>query len=318
MQILAVPANATKAWLLAQAQTETAIHADPRDCSWVSLLQDGAALTEFVPGSETPDAVILVPDHNHPLFLRVIVDLLLGPHGCPWDREQTHASLTKYLIEESYEFIQAVQDDSQPAMVEELGDVFLQPFLHTQIAEKAGTFKLADALSAISSKLIRRHPHVFADVSVSGSDEVLKNWDQIKKKEKGESGSASILGDVPIAMPSLSRALAISKRAARAGFEWPNKQEVLAKLQEEIAEYEEAVLTADSEHIQSEIGDVLFTVVNIARWEKVDPEEALRKMLTRFTDRFHAMEASTKTPLSELTPAEWDRLWVAAKAKLSK
>ena len=318
MKISLAPENADKQWLLDMTGGNTGLHADPRDVSFGSLVASGASVSRFNPGQEQADSVILVPDHNKLLLLRVIVDLLLGPFGCPWDKEQTHTSLTKHLIEEAYELVHEIESKNQKGVVEELGDVFLQPFMHTQIAEKAGTFTLEQSLSAITEKLIRRHPHVFSDARVADSEQVLKNWDQIKKKETGNQTTVSILGAVPVARPALSRALQISQRAARAGFEWPTKEDVLTKLHEEIAEYVEASANGTQEEIQSEIGDLLFTVVNLARWEKVDPEEALRRMISRFSHRFVLMEQSTDRDLADLSAEEWDALWVAAKQKLSE
>lgn len=242
-----------------------------------------------------------------------VVETLMGPDGCPWDREQTHASLKKYLLEEAYEYFDAVDANDLDRMKEELGDVLLQPLMHAEIAKNEGSFTLEEVAAAIKDKLIRRHPHVFGDRSVADADEVLKNWDQIKKSEKPQS-DASILDGIPKGMPSLLRALQVSKRAARAGFEWPNKQSVLEKLDEEVSELKEAIDSGDKDAIESEIGDLLFTIVNVARWEKLDGEDALHRMLNRFQTRFKSMESQADKPLSELSPIEWDDLWNASKA----
>lgn len=256
------------------------------------------------------------PGANHRGGLRGLVDVvdsLLDPDsGCPWDLEQTHQSLKKYLIEESYELIEAIDRDDRDGMIEELGDVLLQPMMHTQIAMRRGDFDIDLVAQRVAEKLVRRHPHVFGDGSAANAEEVLKNWDKIKTTEKGDSPK-SVLEGVPASMPGLLRALTISKRAARAGFEWSNIEGVFEKLDEELAELHEAIRVNDPAELESELGDVLFTVVNIGRWLKVDPEEALRKMLNRFSARFQYMERESAVPLGELGLEEWDRLWIAAK-----
>lgn len=264
-----------------------------------------------------PDGAILVLPRRPLDELAHVVDRLLGPGGCPWDQEQTHESLKKYLIEEAYEVIDAIDEGSTEKLREELGDLLLQPYMHAQIRKlRTSEFDIDDVADEIVAKLVRRHPHVFGDLNVADADEVLRNWDQIKQAEKGAPAEErpSILGGVPKSMPSLLRALQISKRAARAGFEWPNIESVFDKLHEEEAELLAELPGGDFERIESEIGDLLFTAVNIARWAKVDPEEALRKMLDRFSSRFITMERLAEKPLRELSPEEWDALWVHAKA----
>jgi tetrapyrrole methylase family protein/MazG family protein len=241
-----------------------------------------------------------------------IVDRLLGPDGCPWDKEQTHESLKKHMVEETYEVLDAIDKNDPDALCEELGDFLLQAVMHAQMDAIEGYYDIDDVIRGISDKLIRRHPHVFGNVEVSGSDEVLDNWDAIKKSEKGE--DRSVLAGVPKAMPALLRAHEISKRAVRVGFEWQDLEDVFAKLSEELGELKDAINAGRKEDIENEIGDLLFTVVNIARWLKVDPEEALQRMVTRFSDRFQQMESSAGKPLNDLTFKEWDDLWIAAKA----
>ena len=243
------------------------------------------------------------------LGLVQVVDRLLGPGGCPWDIAQTHDSLKKYLLEEAYETIEAIESGSKEALHEELGDLLLQPLMHTQIRQRDGDWGIQSVAEGIAEKLVRRHPHVFGDVAVEDADEVLRNWDQIKQQEK----QRSILAGVPKGMASLLRAHEISKRAARVGFEWPDLEDVFAKLEEERIELREAIVGGEIRHIESELGDLLFTVVNIARWLKIDAEEALRRMLDRFTSRFQAMEEASPKPLGELSAQEWDDLWNAAK-----
>jgi len=245
------------------------------------------------------------------------VDRLLGPGGCPWDQAQTHESLKRHLLEEAYEVLEAIDGGHMDLLQEELGDLTLQPVMHAQMESLKGGFDIDDVARGIVDKLVRRHPHVFGDTNVADADEVLKNWDAIKLQEKGREELRSILAGVPRSMPSLLRAFEISKRAARSGFEWPSFEEVFDKLREEEMELREALSSGDAEAVESEIGDLLFTAVNLARWAKVEPEEALRKMLNRFTARFQAMESATEKPLRELSAAEWDLLWNRAKADLA-
>lgn len=274
------------------------------DCECGGAPYPGAAQVE-------QDAVVVVPSARPLTKLTVVLDLLLGPFGCPWDKEQTHTSLKKYLLEECYEVFDAIDSGKPEAIAEELGDLLLQPLLHARIADKNGSFAYEKPIEAICDKLIRRHPHVFGTAVVEDANEVLQNWDAIKKSEKSE--PVSILSGVPKAMPALTRAHEVSKRAARAGFEWGDFDGVLDKFAEEATELKEAISTGSKEEVESEIGDLLFTVVNIARWQGVDAEDALRKMLNRFQGRFTHMELATDKPLRDLTLDEWDALWVKAK-----
>jgi tetrapyrrole methylase family protein/MazG family protein len=269
------------------------------------------------PGSSMVEqhAVVLVPLNEPYTKLGIIMDLLLGPFGCPWDREQTHDTLKKYLLEESYETLDAIDRKDFDSLAEELGDLTLQPVFHAQMAARDGKFAFDEPLKHICDKLIRRHPHVFNDTEVPNADEVLRNWDAIKKQEK--EGVQSILSGVPRSMPALARAHEISKRAVRAGFEWPDIDGVLNKVREETSELEEAIREGDRDHIKSEIGDLLFTVVNLARWQQIDAEDALRMMLNRFQSRFTHMESKATKPLLELSFDEWDELWNQAKNELS-
>jgi MazG family protein len=241
--------------------------------------------------------------------LVAVVDRLLGPGGCPWDQAQTHESLKPYLIEEAYEVLDAIDRGDVRDLKEELGDVLLQPVLHGQISSLAGGFSTEEIARTLVDKLIRRHPHVFGDAEARTPEQVLVHWDAIKRQEKPDT---SILSGIPMGMPALMRAQKVSKRAAKAGFEWPDLDAVLDKVIEEISE----IRRAESPEEQSaEFGDLLFTLVNVARWLGIDSEASLRTMVTRFETRFRAMEEATSKPLTELTLAEWDDLWVAAKAK---
>ena len=241
-----------------------------------------------------------------------VVDALLGPDGCPWDREQTHESLKKHMVEETYEVLEAIDSGDPDALCEELGDFLLQAVMHAQMDAITGYYDIYDVVQGIKEKLIRRHPHVFGDVQVADSDEVLSNWDAIKKSEKQE--DRSVLSGIPKAMPALLRAHEVSKRAVRVGFEWKQLEDVFAKMREEIEELRGAIESGSQEEIEGEVGDLLFTVVNISRWLKVEPEEALRKMVDRFSTRFIAMEKMSTKPLNELSFEEWDELWNLAKS----
>lgn len=257
------------------------------------------------------------PEHADPLRRLVeIVDRLLGPGGCPWDQAQTHESLKRHLLEEAYEVLDAIDSGSRDKLKEELGDLLLQPIMHAQMQKLQGGFDISDVAESINDKLVRRHPHVFGDVDAADADEVLRNWDRIKQSEKGGEPE-SVLAGVPTGMASLLRAYEVSKRAARSGFEWTDIESVFEKLHEEETELREALSSQDKKRIEEEIGDLLFTAVNISRWAGVEPEEALRKMLNRFTERFQSMEATSAKPLGELTADEWDELWESAKTRAS-
>lgn len=250
--------------------------------------------------------------------LTEIMARLRAPGGCPWDREQTNLSLRPYLIEESAEVLQAIENGDDRNLCEELGDLILQPIFHAQIAEDEGRFTLEDVLNGISDKLVRRHPHVFGDVTAEDSAQVLQNWDAIKKQEKSERGeeSTSILAEIPAELPALSQALKISKKAAKVGFEWPDEAGVLDKLREETLEIEEALKNESKERVAEEIGDLLFTAVNIARWRGINPEMALRDVNRKFIARFQKMEEQAKATdveLESLSPEQWEELWQAVK-----
>jgi tetrapyrrole methylase family protein/MazG family protein len=221
------------------------------------------------------------------------------------------------MVEETYETLEAIDSGDAEKLCEELGDFLLQALMHAQMDAIEGLYDIDDVVRGICDKLIRRHPHVFGDVKTEDADEVLKNWDAIKQQEKGAQEPQSILAGVPKSLPSLLRAYETSKRAVRVGFEWGSLDEVFAKLEEERAELREATQSGDVARIESEIGDLLFTIVNIARWLRVEPEEALRKMVNRFTLRFQYMENEADKPLRELSFDEWDTLWNLAKASTS-
>ena len=244
-----------------------------------------------------------------------IMKRLRGPGGCPWDAEQTHESLTRYLLEETYEVIEAIESKSTEHLKEELGDLLLQPVFHAAIAEEAGTFTINDVIRTLCEKLVRRHPHVFGDMRIADSAAQIENWEQIKKTEKGAERSSALSG-VPPHLPALLKAQKITEKAARVGFDWEHVDQVMAKVMEELHEFEEAMSAGDNEHMEAELGDLLFAIVNLGRFLSINPEEALRKTITRFQKRFQYVEDSLHAQGRQMstTPlADMDRLWEEAK-----
>ncbi|MBI5959445.1 MAG: nucleoside triphosphate pyrophosphohydrolase [Chloroflexi bacterium] len=246
-----------------------------------------------------------------------IIAHLRAPEGCPWDRKQTHSSLRPYLLEETYEVLEALDAGDMVALREELGDLLLQVVLHSQVAVDAGTFRMGDIIAGINSKIIRRHPHVWGSVEANDDEQVKVNWDRLKQAEKqanGDEKTPSRLDGVSKVLPALSQALSYQDRAARVKFDWDTIEPVIAKIHEEIEE----VLTApDAESREKEIGDLLFAVVNWARWLKIDPEGALRGTNGRFYQRFYYVEqqaAAQNRPLDQMSLAEMDALWEEAKS----
>ena len=245
-----------------------------------------------------------------------LVAHLRAPDGCPWDREQTHLSLRSHLLEEAYETIDAIDNEDPSALVEELGDLLLQIVLHAQIASEEGDFNLADVLRGIHEKITRRHPHVFGTAKVSGVENVLQNWEQIKADERAnnfEKAEKGILDGIPLALPALSQAQEIQTRAARVGFDWPDVAPVMKKVYEELKEFEEA---ATNEEKTEELGDLLFAVVNLVRWYDVDAESALRAANLKFRSRFKYIEQNAKESgktAAALSFEEMDRLWEESK-----
>lgn len=250
--------------------------------------------------------------------LRQIIAELRGPNGCPWDKEQTHQSLKKYLIEESFEVIEAIDEDDIDHLIEELGDVLLQVMLHAQIGEDDGYFSIDDVIESISDKMVRRHPHVFADSEAETADDVVKNWQEIKKAEKGEDTVTSHLEGVGKHLPNTLRAYEIQKKAAKVGFDWDKVEDAFAKVREEIEEFEREMKGNDSEHLMQEFGDILFAFINVARFYKINPEEALfhtnQKFIRRFTYVEQRVKESSKD-FDDFTLAELDEFWNEAKRK---
>ena len=258
-----------------------------------------------------------------------IMARLRAPGGCPWDREQTFASIRKYTLEETWEVLDAIEREHWPDLADELGDLLLQVLFYAEMADEAGHFAIADVIANLNRKLVRRHPHVFGEEASAaagnraeglethgiGAGEVLRNWEEIKKLEKKtRPESAGRLDAVSRAMPALSEAGKIGAKAAKAGFDWPSVRGVLEKLREECAELEAEVAAGDAKAASDELGDLLFTVANVARHLKVDPELALRDANAKFRRRFAQLEAAAVRPLEELAAPELEELWEQSKA----
>jgi tetrapyrrole methylase family protein/MazG family protein len=248
--------------------------------------------------------------------LQDTVARLRAPDGCPWDREQTHQTLRTTLLEEAHEVLEAIDANDPAAMREEFGDLLLQVVLQSQIATDDGEFSLGEVIAGLNEKLIRRHPHVFGDVKVSGVGQVLENWEKIKAAERqnGEKPDHGALGQIPPSLPALAQSVILQRRAARVGFDWPEISGVIAKLEEELAELKAA---DDPAAREGELGDILFAAVNWARWLDIDPESALRETNAKFRKRFARIEAAAKArgkALADMTLDEMEAEWQAAKA----
>lgn len=246
-----------------------------------------------------------------------IMEILRSDSGCPWDKEQTHESIKHNFLEEVYEAIDAIDQKDDENLKEELGDVLLQVVFHTEIARREGRFEIGDVTSGIVEKLIRRHPHIFSDVIADTPAEVLRNWDDIKRGEKGVSSHTEAMEGIPRSMPSLLRAGKIQQKAKKAGMDFESAADVLAKLREETNELSEEIAREDRERCEEELGDVLFTIVNLARFLKLDPEISLNKSCDKFIKRFSYVENSIKASynkqLEDLGPEELDKIWEKSK-----
>ncbi len=260
--------------------------------------------------SKTPDAAFKK--------LIGIVNTLMGDNGCPWDRVQTRESLKPYLVEEAYETLEALDSNQPEKIVDELGDLLYQILFHAKISENQKEFNITEVIDNLSEKMVRRHPHVFEDSTAETPDAVVDQWEHIKKSEKANQDHKSVLDSVPKHLPSLARAQKLTKKAAKHGFDWQEIKDVFNKLDEEVAEFKEAVLSGGDGDIASELGDILFVLVNIARHQKIDAEEALRHTNNKFIERFQYIEAQVEksgktlkdTPLDTL-----ERYWQEAKRK---
>jgi tetrapyrrole methylase family protein / MazG family protein len=245
-----------------------------------------------------------------------IVARLRAPGGCPWDREQTHASILSCLLDESYEFFEAVDENNPYKIKEELGDLLLQVVLHSQMSAEAGEFTIEDVAREISEKLIRRHPHVFGTVEVASSREVINNWEHIKQNEKGKEHRKYLVDDIPVALPALLRAEKIQRRVARVGFDWHDAGPALDKVEEEFGEFREALEAGDNAHATEERGDILFALVNVARHKGMCAEEALRAANNKFSRRFRYIEdacAKASIDIKKATLEVLDGFWEESK-----
>ena len=246
--------------------------------------------------------------------LEEIVRILRAPGGCPWDAEQTHQSIRRNFLEEAYEAVEAIDEGSPEHLEEELGDVLLQVVMHARMEQEAGRFDLDGVADGICKKLIYRHPHVFGDAAVSGTGEVLSNWEALKRKEKGQATNTDALEAVARALPALWRAEKVQKKARKAGFDWPDVSGALDKLSEELEELKTAA--AEGTNVAEELGDLLFSAVNAARFLKVDPEDALNGATDKFIGRFRKVEAQAAAQgkaMEDMSLEELDALWERAK-----
>ncbi|CDE97646.1 MAG TPA: nucleoside triphosphate pyrophosphohydrolase [Cyanobacteria bacterium UBA10660] len=243
-----------------------------------------------------------------------VVAKLRAPDGCPWDREQTHTSLRPNMLEEAYEAVDAIDENDMAHLREELGDVLLQVLLHSQIASESNEFTLDDVAKELKEKLIHRHPHVFGTAKINNADDVLKTWDKLKSEEKTERKSA--MDGLSRSQAALISAQKISKRAVKTGFEWPNEESLYDCVMSEIEEFKEAEIEKDKNHMEEEMGDILFAIVNLARWNKIDAEQALLKANKKFEKRFRKMEDLATKPLNDYSFEEFDNLWKQAKKSL--
>ncbi|MDD2619902.1 MAG: nucleoside triphosphate pyrophosphohydrolase [Syntrophomonadaceae bacterium] len=240
-----------------------------------------------------------------------VMNRLLAPDGCPWDREQTHESLQRYLVEESYEVIEAINSQDMNKLQEELGDLLLQVVFHAALAKREGHFDFAAVAKTVENKMIQRHPHVFAEMDLKTSNDVMDNWEDFKKKE----GKNSLLEGIPKSLPALLRAVLMQEKAARVGFDWPSVDGALDKLQEEVREFCQA---GNNDECAEEMGDIFFALVNIARFKDIEPEQALQACNDKFTCRFNYIEAKAKESgreIKELSLEEMDSIWDEAKAR---
>jgi MazG family protein len=245
-----------------------------------------------------------------------LMTTLRGPSGCPWDRKQSLPDLKPYVVEEAYEVVDAIDRDDRGALVEEIGDFLLQAVFITEITREEGTFDIYDSITAIHDKLVRRHPHVFGDVEAKDAEQVLVNWEKLKSDER-KAENKGVLSGVPQSMPALLRAGRLTEKAGRVGFDWRRTQDVFDKLDEEIGELHEAIESGDKSKVHEELGDLLFTIANIARKLEVNAEEALQSANRKFTRRFESMESrvhGSGRNLDQLTLEEMDALWDEAKA----
>ncbi len=242
-----------------------------------------------------------------------VMQVLRGEDGCPWDREQTHKTLRQYLLEEAYEAVDTIDMDDMDALYDELGDVLLQIVFHAEIARQCGEFDDKDVTTAICRKMIGRHPHIFADVEVDSADEVVVNWEAIKRKEKGNTTYTSVLKDVPKAMGAMMRAYKIQKKASVVGFDWDDAEQAFGKVREEADEFYRELTGGDEDSMEAEAGDLLFAVINVLRKKKINPEVALTRTCEKFIRRFAYIEEKSGKDIQEMTLEEMDVFWEESK-----
>ena len=248
--------------------------------------------------------------------LIAVIAKLRAPDGCPWDREQTHSSLRPNMLEEAYEAVDAIDDNDMAHLREELGDVLLQVVLHSQIASENGDFTIEDVAKELKEKLIHRHPHVFGSAKIGSAEDVKDAWDKLKAEEKTERKSA--MDGISRCQAALISAQKISKKAVKTGFEWPSEESLYECIMSEFDEFKQAKAEGDKVHMEEEFGDILFATVNLARWNKIDAEQALLKANKKFETRFRKMEELANKPLNEYSFQEFDTLWRQAKKELAK
>lgn len=243
-------------------------------------------------------------------FKRLLIIMDELREQCPWDRKQTMESLRNLTIEETYELADAILDNNMQEIKEEIGDVILHMLFYSKIASETGDFDITDSLNAVCEKLINRHPHIYGDVHVEDEEEVKRNWEQLKLKE----GKKSVLSGVPKSLPAMVKAYRMQDKTAQVGFEWENAEQVWKKVEEEIQEFKE-VVDIDPEKMEDEFGDIMFSLINYARFKGIDPETALEKVNRKFKNRFEYIEAQATKPLSDMSLDEMDKLWNEAKSK---
>ena len=244
------------------------------------------------------------------------LNTLMGDNGCPWNKVHTRESLKPYLVEGTYEVLEALDENDPEKITDELGDLLYQILFHSKLSSLNGEFDIKDVLNNLNEKMVRRHPHIFKKGQLNTPDQVIEQWEEIKKKEKNQTNQNSILDSIPKNLPSLIRAQKIQKKAAKEGFDWDKISDVFKKLDEEVSEFKEAVLSKKNNEVQSEVGDILFTLVNIAKFVKVDAEEALRSTNSKFSKRFRFIEQEIKKngqTLKETSLEEMERYWQKAK-----
>ncbi|NLU10811.1 MAG: nucleoside triphosphate pyrophosphohydrolase [Tepidanaerobacter acetatoxydans] len=250
-----------------------------------------------------------------------IMAKLRGNPGCPWDKSQTHETLKPFLIEEAYEVIDAIDRNNKDDLIEELGDLLLQIVFHSRLAQERGDFDIGDVINGVCNKMVRRHPHIFGDITVEGTEEVLKNWEEIKREEKDMKTEAQSMMNLPKTLPALMKAFKVQEKAARVGFDWDDVKGAFDKVYEELEELKEVYNTGNSDKIREEMGDLIFACVNVARFLEVEPELAVNDAVKKFIRRFDFVEteaAKSDKSLQEMNLQEMDALWEQSKNQEKK